>query len=393
MSPFPIPTTYYLTDDQNPTGYAKPIEVRVGSTTGTPTTTYIIGDRVIGQDSSGTITYLLVDGLDNTRAVVSASGHVNSVINYDAFGNVLGTTYSLSNLPPTDFLFQQTMFDVQSGLNIFGDGTREEQVGMDNFIEADSPGYSNNDDPITLNSYLLDGANPINNIDPSGHAVYFMARQFNCATKYGLSSAGMFLNYAIGHGYILVTAPTDTGTGDPLTTGQRVIATFSWHPYKWNYSGSNVPGRVWEDASEDVNPALAGLVYTPFVVTTNPASQSTLLNYIHNWIATKHVGYELGPAIPDPINPGNDIGANAHIPPAFGRGWLVYYSAKVQNCVWWATAMLTINGIAPPKWFIAGYNGGVGGGPDIVNGVRGAAMFNTVNTLDFSSPALTAISF
>ena len=32
-------TTYYLIDSNNPTGYAKPIEVRVGSATGTRTST------------------------------------------------------------------------------------------------------------------------------------------------------------------------------------------------------------------------------------------------------------------------------------------------------------------------------------------------------------------
>lgn len=41
-------TTYYLTDTQNPTGYAQPIEARP-SQTGTPTVTYLVGDCVYGQ--------------------------------------------------------------------------------------------------------------------------------------------------------------------------------------------------------------------------------------------------------------------------------------------------------------------------------------------------------
>jgi hypothetical protein len=59
------------------------------------------------------------------------------------------------------------MVDPASGLNF--DGDREEKIGQDSFIEADSPGYSSNDSPITLNAYLLDGADSINNIDLNGH--------------------------------------------------------------------------------------------------------------------------------------------------------------------------------------------------------------------------------
>jgi hypothetical protein len=84
-------------------------------------------------------------------------------------GDVLGATYTLSSPPPTIFLFQQTMFDVASGLNIFGDGVREVEPGDDHFIESDPPGYGNNANPITLDSYMLDGANPISNIDLNGH--------------------------------------------------------------------------------------------------------------------------------------------------------------------------------------------------------------------------------
>jgi YD repeat-containing protein len=160
-------TTYCLTDTQNPTGYAKPVEVRVGSATGTPTTTYILGHDVIGQaNSSGAVSYLMVDGLENTRALVSSSGTVTATYNYDPFGDPIG--FSLSSAS-TRFLFQQTMFDAPSGLNILGDGTREEQVGQDSFLERDANGYSSNEFPLTLNPYLLDGANPISNLDPSGH--------------------------------------------------------------------------------------------------------------------------------------------------------------------------------------------------------------------------------
>src|SRR5208283_3814505 len=49
-------TTYYLTDTENPTGYAKPMEER-SSPTGSANVTYLIGNRVFGQASNtGTLT-------------------------------------------------------------------------------------------------------------------------------------------------------------------------------------------------------------------------------------------------------------------------------------------------------------------------------------------------
>ena len=118
-------TTYYLIDDNNPTGYAKPIEVRVGSATGTPTTTYILGLDVIGQaNSSGAVSYLVIDGRDDTRALVSSSGAVTATFNYDAFGNPIGFTAATA---PTVFLFQQMMFDAPSGTNFTE--SRQEPLG------------------------------------------------------------------------------------------------------------------------------------------------------------------------------------------------------------------------------------------------------------------------
>jgi YD repeat-containing protein len=160
-------TTYYLIDPNNPTGYAKPIEVKVGSPTAAPSTTYILGLDVIGQaNGSGAVSYLLIDGRDDTRALVNSSGAVTATFNYDAFGNPVGFTAATA---PTAFLFQQTMFDAPSGLNFFDDGQREEKLGAPNFIERDPSTYGHNQNPITLNLTLLDGADPINMEDLNGH--------------------------------------------------------------------------------------------------------------------------------------------------------------------------------------------------------------------------------
>jgi hypothetical protein len=163
-------TSFYLTDTANPTGYAQPIEVWTNTsdtlTGATLDTTYLIGDRIFGQDVTGTLSYLLVDGQDNTRLLTSGSGAVTANYNYDTFGN--GLNFSLGTAS-TDVLFQQTFFDPVSGLNLYGDATRGAEPGEDFYIEMDGQGFGNNSDPITLNLLLLDNADPLSTCDPTGH--------------------------------------------------------------------------------------------------------------------------------------------------------------------------------------------------------------------------------
>src|SRR5580704_12994558 len=87
-------TSFYLTDTANPTGYAQPIEVWTSTngslSSATLNTTYLIGDQVFGQDNSGgTLSYIVVDGNDNTRLLTNGTGMVTNVFNYDAFGDAL----------------------------------------------------------------------------------------------------------------------------------------------------------------------------------------------------------------------------------------------------------------------------------------------------------------
>jgi uncharacterized delta-60 repeat protein len=164
-------TSFYLTDTANPTGYAQPIEVWTstnGSLSGaTLNTTYLIGDRVFGQDVSGTLSYLSVDGQDNTRLLTSGTGAVSAVFNYDAFGDALNFNLATAS---TVVLFQQTYYDAASGLNLYGDATRGVEPGKDSYIEMDGQSFANSSDPLSLSLLLLDNADPLSNWDPSGHA-------------------------------------------------------------------------------------------------------------------------------------------------------------------------------------------------------------------------------
>jgi YD repeat-containing protein len=157
-------TTFYLTDDNNPTGYAQPLEQR-SSSTSAASMTYILGDHALGQvDGSGNISYYLTDGHGSTRVVTDGSGNVTATYNYDAFGTPEGFTPSATM--PIFLYAGDAVYDFSSGLNWHGDGARDTSGFV--FIQKDT--YAgDNVDPTTLHEYLYAGADPINSADPSGH--------------------------------------------------------------------------------------------------------------------------------------------------------------------------------------------------------------------------------
>jgi hypothetical protein len=158
--------TYYLINTNNPTGYDQPIEQK-SSPTATPSETYIIGDRVLGQaNSGGTLTYLLVDGQGSTRLLTNASGTVTATLNYDAFGNPLN--FNPATIGTIWQFGGDGYYDYASGLTFHSNGRPSSSL-IGRFIMMDGQIYEIKQDPITGNLYLLDDADPENGSDPSGH--------------------------------------------------------------------------------------------------------------------------------------------------------------------------------------------------------------------------------
>ena len=89
-------------------------------------------------------------------------------------------------------------------------------------------------DPSGLNAgpnpYEYCGNGPTDGTDPSGEAVYLVARQF--AGEDTKASAERYDKYGLSHGYLLLTDKTDT----------TVVATYSFHPNVWpaNYTNLTV---------------------------------------------------------------------------------------------------------------------------------------------------------
>jgi hypothetical protein len=233
----------------------------------------------------------------------------------------------------------------------------------------------NKQSPQSLHKYTYTENDPVNRVDPSGHAAYFVERKFDA--WYGYPTWP--LDY--GHGYLLFTATSDPGTGDPFS--QPGINTFSWHPYKWDFDHNaipGVPGRVWEDNPSDTHPSM---LHHAYPITTDPGQQAALLNYVNGWIHTSKPGYDYGSPIPDPNDlKGNQIGdPSSHVPASPGG---VFYSLYGQNCVWWSTAMLKGSGVNVPQNVydtIRGYNHGAGYARYVISGARSR---NTFGVLDLS---------
>jgi uncharacterized delta-60 repeat protein len=158
--------TYYLIDTNNPTGYDQPIEQKA-SPTATPSETYVIGDRVLGQaDGSGTPTWLLVDGHGSTRLLTNASGTVTATLNYDASGNALN--FNPATIGTIWQFGGDGYYDYASSLTFHSNGRQSSSI-ISRFITEDDQVYMVKLDPVTGNLYILDDGDPENGSDPSGH--------------------------------------------------------------------------------------------------------------------------------------------------------------------------------------------------------------------------------
>ena len=155
--------TYYLTDTQNPTGYAQPLEAK-SSPTATPSMTYFLGERVIAQaDASGTVTFLLPDGHGSTEQLANSSGTVTAAFQYDAFGTALNFTPAVAGVV---FLFGgDAVYDPASGTYLNGDGVRARRgLSLSKWMTAGGT-------PATWRtptSTCMRPGYPINGSDPSG---------------------------------------------------------------------------------------------------------------------------------------------------------------------------------------------------------------------------------
>src|SRR5579859_3592771 len=170
-------TTKYLVDTQNPTGYAQVVfETLTGNTTQPfdSALTYVYGLELISKyrqfvannQGQTQISYYVYDGHGSVRALTSPTGVVTDTYDYDAFGNLLHSSTTLSSPTPNNYLFAGEQFDPD--LHLYYNRARYLNTTTGRFWTMDS--YEGTDtDPLSLHKYLYASATPIDRVDPSGN--------------------------------------------------------------------------------------------------------------------------------------------------------------------------------------------------------------------------------
>jgi RHS repeat-associated protein len=176
-----LTTTQFLVDVANPTDYPQILEEHSNGAAA-PSLSYVSGLRVLAQTSAtGAPSYLLPDGQGSTRLVVDAGGGITARYNYDAYGNLLGSTFGVVNPPATRILYVGQEVDL--GLQEYYLRARYYITALGRFPSRDSF-RGNLLRPISLHKYVYAADQPVSNSDPSGREDLFTVNLAN-----GISTA------------------------------------------------------------------------------------------------------------------------------------------------------------------------------------------------------------
>jgi len=150
-------TTSYVVDTSLP--YASVVEEY---SNGSLAARYDYGDDLVRMDRGSGVYYYIYDGLGSTRQLVSTAGSVTDTWSYSAFGELASHTGSTAN----PFLFNAQQFDQATGNYYLRARYYDQSNGR--FLGQDA-NEGNEEDPITLHRYLYAGAEPVDQVDPSGN--------------------------------------------------------------------------------------------------------------------------------------------------------------------------------------------------------------------------------
>lgn len=127
-------------------------------------------------------------------ALTDSAGTVATAYEYDEWGNVLGITgnQALAEANPYRYVGKYGVhYDQDSNLYLMGWRDYDPSIGR--FIVQDEY-LGEEDEPTSLNRYLYADADPVNNIDPDGHAPKWMQKGWKSTKKYAKKG----YNFAIG---------------------------------------------------------------------------------------------------------------------------------------------------------------------------------------------------
>ena len=123
---------------------------------------YTIGAELISQERGGTVSYYLTDGHGSVRQLTDSTGAVTDTYTYDAWGNLIASSGTTEN----SYLYCGEQLDSVTGLYYLRARYMDPSTGT--FTSMDT--YQGSlFDPVSLHKYLYANANPVMNVDPSGH--------------------------------------------------------------------------------------------------------------------------------------------------------------------------------------------------------------------------------
>jgi RHS repeat-associated protein len=147
---------------------------------------YLHGDDLISQSRDSATHFYHYDGLGSTRVLTDQNAMVTDSYDYEAFGELLQQTGDTSN----NYLYTGEQIDTL--LRLYYLRARYYAPRLGRFTTMDSfQGWKNN--PISLHKYIYVYADPVNNIDPTGH---FTATQMTA----GITILGGLMGGSVGAG-------------------------------------------------------------------------------------------------------------------------------------------------------------------------------------------------
>ncbi len=197
-------TNLFLNDPQNLSGFSQALE-ELPAMGAIPTTTYTIGNQVMAQEKSGTVSFLMPDGHGSTRLLTDASGTISDRYSYDAYGNGLDFTATTLNPPTTRLLYSGEQFDPD--LQQYYLRARYYNPTAGRFGTQDQMNGTP-EDPLSLHKYAYCQNNPVNGRDPSGNDDL---ESLSFTMSIGASLENEYYRALAKEGYIAATKVNEIG--------------------------------------------------------------------------------------------------------------------------------------------------------------------------------------
>ena len=162
--------TYYIVDDQNPTGYAQVLQELSGS--GKALRVCVYGHNLINQRTRlyegdpWQTRFFGYDGHGSVRFLMWGDGTVSDTYTYDAFGVQIAQTGNTLN----NYRYSGEQWD--SDLGLYYNRARYLNPNTGRFWSMDTY-EGTQSDPLSLHKYLYAHGDPINLADPSGYDANF----------------------------------------------------------------------------------------------------------------------------------------------------------------------------------------------------------------------------